>query len=140
MHTRRALLGYALSFHYPSEKAQLNVLSVVMVSMGLAAFSILICGIPAVYGRYAPNCSSLWGFNMNGKLAWVVQECPNVVLGVSNIILGRPECLTSTVNQVFMAMFLVHYVNRTFIYPLQIRGGKPTPFSVRICPPYRQLC
>jgi 3-oxo-5-alpha-steroid 4-dehydrogenase 1 len=29
-----------------------------------------------------------------------------------------------------MALFLVHYLNRTFVYPLQIRGGKPTPFSV----------
>ena len=27
-------------------------------------------------------------------------------------------------------MFLLHYVQRTFVFPLLIRGGKPTPLIV----------
>lgn len=33
-------------------------------------------------------------------------------------------------NAALLAMFLVHYFHRDFIFPLRLRGGKPTPFVV----------
>ena len=33
-------------------------------------------------------------------------------------------------NALPLALFLVHYFNRDIIYPLRLRGGKPTPFVV----------
>ena len=38
--------------------------------------------------------------------------------------------LRAPANALLMAMFLLHYFNRYFIYPLRLRGGKPTPFIV----------
>ena len=29
-----------------------------------------------------------------------------------------------------LALFALHYVNRTLIFPLKIRGGKPTPLTL----------
>jgi 3-oxo-5-alpha-steroid 4-dehydrogenase 1 len=31
---------------------------------------------------------------------------------------------------ILLALFLIHYINRDFIFPLRIRGGKPTPFTI----------
>jgi 3-oxo-5-alpha-steroid 4-dehydrogenase 1 len=33
-------------------------------------------------------------------------------------------------NWILLGLFLLHYVNRSFIFPLLIRGGKPTPFVI----------
>jgi hypothetical protein len=50
------------------------------------SFGILMSGVPAVYGRYnTADISALWGFNVNGRAAWVLQELPN--LGLLNLIL-----------------------------------------------------
>lgn len=34
------------------------------------------------------------------------------------------------VNGILLAAFLAHYFNRTLIFPMRIRGGKPTPATV----------
>jgi len=31
-----------------------------------------------------------------------------------------------------LGLFMMHYVNRSVIYPLQMRGGKPTPCIVML--------
>jgi len=31
-----------------------------------------------------------------------------------------------------LGLFMTHYVNRSVIYPLQMRGGKPTPCMVML--------
>jgi hypothetical protein len=31
------------------------------------------------------------------------------------------------VNRVLVGLFLVHYIQRSFVFPFLIRGGKPTP-------------
>jgi 3-oxo-5-alpha-steroid 4-dehydrogenase 1 len=33
---------------------------------------------------------------------------------------------------VLLAAFLLHYANRAFVYPLRMRGGKPTPLLVML--------
>jgi hypothetical protein len=33
-------------------------------------------------------------------------------------------------NALLLGLFLLHYLNRCFVYPLRLRGGKPTPFVV----------
>ena len=40
------------------------------------------------------------------------------------------ERLRQPANALLLALFLVHYLHRDFIFPLRIRGGKPTPFVV----------
>ena len=47
-----------------------------VVSFVIAAVALL-SGILAPYGRYAKQG---WGFLIDGKVAWIVQEAPNLVV------------------------------------------------------------
>ena len=77
-----------------------------------------------------PGASPLWGLPVNAKVAWIVQEIPCVIIGGSNMLLGKSECLDATVNQILLSLFMMHYTNRSLVYPLRMRGSKPTPFLV----------
>ncbi len=43
---------------------------------------------------------------------------------------GKDECIGSLVNRILLGMFLLHYLQRAFIFPFLIRGGKPTPLMI----------
>ena len=64
--------------------------------------------------------------------AWVLQEIPCVIIGASNMASGSRDCMESTCNQLLLCLFMTHYFNRSLIYPLRLRGGKPTPFLVML--------
>lgn len=93
-----------------------------------AAAALLLSGIDAPYGRYAVGASKLWGFKIPGKAAWVLQELPNLVAIAICLAVADPAIAYATPNVVLLAMFGFHYTNRTLVFPLLIRGGKPTPF------------
>lgn len=78
------------------------------------------------YGRYS---TSRYGFPVNARLAWFVQELPAFMVPFC-LLAWTPAAKASTpANQVLLAMYLCHYVQRSLIYPFLIRGGKPTPFA-----------
>ncbi|XP_074649065.1 3-oxo-5-alpha-steroid 4-dehydrogenase 1-like [Tubulanus polymorphus] len=77
--------------------------------------------VNAPYGRYS---SAKWGVFIPAKFAWLVQELPSFVAPVFCIYLGSKPNIA---NRCLLGIFLTHYVQRTFIYPLLIKGGKPTP-------------
>ena len=95
------------------------------VLMGLfaASFAALMAGIEATYGRYSIG-SKAW--MMNGKLAWVLQEVPVLIMAGVAYERGDPAAAKSYVNMFLLSMLAAHYVNRTFIFPFRLRGGKPT--------------
>ena len=63
----------------------------------------------------------------------LLQESPSFNVAVLCFYLsGKKDNITSIVTRIFLWLFLVHYVQRSFIYPLLIRGGKPFPFSTFI--------
>ncbi|KAI0231600.1 3-oxo-5-alpha-steroid 4-dehydrogenase 1 [Lamellibrachia satsuma] len=43
---------------------------------------------------------------------------------------SRTSRITNVANALLLGMFSVHYLHRTFIYPLLIRGGTPTPLLI----------
>ena len=69
---------------------------------------------------------------VNGKLAWVIQEAPSLLIPLWCFLNGDEYVTDSTANRVLLMFFIGHYFNRTIIFPLQIRGGKPTPFGVML--------
>lgn len=85
--------------------------------------------VQAPYGRYQPGSSPAWGFRMDGRLAWVVQECPCFFFAVwmwataDSKVFGAP-------NKLLLGLYLLHYSHRTWVFPIRMRGGKPTPFLV----------
>lgn len=68
--------------------------------------------------RYPRVCAQeLPSFAVPASFAWATYPSPQT---------------TSLANQLLLCAFCAHYFNRTFIFPMMIRGGKPTPFSVFI--------
>lgn len=136
------LFGELLQGSFNSETELINFLSYAMLLTSLPTVIALTCGrLSAPYGKYASDkLANYFGFMVNGQLAWVIQELPSfAIASYLWISSARSEVETrgnllslSAINQrtVLLSMYLLHYTNRTFIFPLRIRGGKPTPFGI----------
>lgn len=102
----------------------LDRLAFFMIFMaGCTYLSLLFENVP--YGRYA---TSKYGFPVNVKFAWFVQELPAFCVPLCLVTLTSASRTSLLPNQLLLAMYFCHYVQRSLIYPFLIRGGKPTPF------------
>ncbi|XP_030644775.1 3-oxo-5-alpha-steroid 4-dehydrogenase 1 [Chanos chanos] len=113
---------------FSSEEEELYVLDCLayfMMFMALATFfTLLFENVP--YGRYA---SSKYGFPVNVKLAWFIQELPAFCIPLGLVFWTSSAKSSQLANQLLLAMYFCHYVQRALIYPFLIRGGKSTPFA-----------
>jgi len=72
--------------------------------------------VTAPYGRHdRPG----WGRSIPNALGWVIMELPAVALFIG--IYVRGEHSASTAPLVLLGMWQLHYIHRTFIYPLRLR-------------------
>lgn len=119
------ILEYGLQFLTSAEQERwlLNFMAYFLMVLAFAVL-IFLCIYKAPYGRYA-NAS--WGFPVNAKLAWCVQETPAVVIPLTYMACIDSPQLSNTVNQLLLSLYFIHYGHRAFIYPFLIQGGKPTP-------------
>ncbi|KXZ52816.1 hypothetical protein GPECTOR_8g200 [Gonium pectorale] len=93
-------------------------------------FIALIAGISAPYGRYSRGG---WGVFINARLAWLTQEIPSLLVFVGILLRADPASFLShplSARTALACAFCAHYVYRSLVFPLVIRGGKPTPLSV----------
>ena len=82
--------------------------------------------IPAGFGQLI---SKRWGTAMiNNRLGWVIMELP-VVLLMALFWLFSERTFDPT-PLVFFGIFNIHYCQRTFIFPLLIRGDDQMPWSI----------
>jgi len=133
-------------FEDTSEQGIIFLLSLAMLATSLPTLVALTCGrLSAPYGKYATDkLANYFGFMVNGQVAWVVQELPSFVIAsylwytsasIESVEqTGKIQTYLSlnAINQrtVLLTLYLLHYTNRAFIFPLRIRGGKPTPFGI----------
>ncbi|XP_006012612.1 3-oxo-5-alpha-steroid 4-dehydrogenase 1 isoform X1 [Latimeria chalumnae] len=104
----------------------LKYMSYLLILMGILVFLILqFVNVP--YGRFA---SSSFGFPVNAKLAWFIQEVPSLVVPVYQVFYTVNNRLSHLPNQILVTMFICHYMHRSLIFPFLIRGGKPIPFII----------
>ncbi|XP_072365587.1 3-oxo-5-alpha-steroid 4-dehydrogenase 1 isoform X1 [Scyliorhinus torazame] len=95
-----------------------------MVLMGVCTF--LICQfVDLPYGRYAHG---KFGFAVNVKAAWFIQETPSLALPLYLMFFSTDTNPLQLPNQLLLGMFICHYIHRSLIFPFLIRGGKATPF------------
>ncbi|HIA04625.1 MAG TPA: DUF1295 domain-containing protein [Myxococcales bacterium] len=82
--------------------------------------------ITAPYGRHQREG---WGPSIPARWAWVIMESPNVLIVGGLFYLGDRH--SNPVAIVFMAMWMLHYIHRSYIYPFQAQmSGKTMPLSV----------
>ncbi len=79
--------------------------------------------ITAPYGRHLrPG----WGPTLPARAGWIIMESPSVLLFAAIFLAGNRA--QETVPLLLFALWQVHYLNRTFIFPLRLREtGKRMP-------------
>ncbi len=90
-----------------------------------AGIFILLFFVPAPYGKYIRDN---WGPNINNKLGWFIMELPTVIIYILFFLLGYRK--TELVAVVFLCIWLLHYMQRTFIFPFLIRGKNVMPITI----------
>jgi 3-oxo-5-alpha-steroid 4-dehydrogenase 1 len=73
---------------------------------------------------------SKWGKSIDNRLGWVVMEIPVVIAIITLWLLS--ERRFETVPIIFICIFNLHYIQRTFIFPLLIRGKERMPVIIMI--------
>ncbi|KAA0149917.1 hypothetical protein FNF27_02595 [Cafeteria roenbergensis] len=99
-----------------------------MIAAGVLA-AVLLQWIDAPYGRYQVKASPLWGMAVDNRVAWLLQELPSFAFAVWGWYTADPEAFGAA-NRVLLGLYLLHYTHRAWVFPLRMRGGKPTPLSV----------
>jgi 3-oxo-5-alpha-steroid 4-dehydrogenase 1 len=82
-----------------------------------AAIAPFLLFVSAPYGRHA---RSGWGPRMNGTAGWVLMEAVSPLAMAFLFAIGTHR---NAVAVAFLAMWLVHYVHRSFVFPFRRRGG-----------------
>ncbi|XP_074312286.1 steroid 5-alpha-reductase DET2 [Silene latifolia] len=82
----------------------------------------------APYGRYTQKG---WGPTLPSWISWLLMESPSVIATLFIYSLGRNAA--SPQSLALLSVFLLHYLHRTFIYPLRLRNATSVaPFPVSI--------
>lgn len=82
--------------------------------------------ITAPYGRHGRKG---WGPEVGQRLGWVLMELPAVALWLGIFAVGTHALEVAPL--ALLAIWQLHYINRTFVFPFRIRAeGKTTPVSI----------
>ena len=101
-----------------------------MAVMALIVFIVLFF-LNAGYGYLS---TSNWGPKINNKTAWVLMECPAFLFllyytldfAASGVETGNDKFVL----YVMAGLFLLHYFQRSFIFPLLMKGKSTTPIAI----------
>ncbi|MFH1663051.1 MAG: DUF1295 domain-containing protein [Chloroflexota bacterium] len=98
-----------------SERTLFDILLVSWFVLALVIF-ITLFFISAPYGRHARRG---WGHAINSKLGWIIMEAPAPIVFFVFFVLGDNRITISML--VFLALWLLHYIHRAFIYPFGLQ-------------------
>ena len=101
---------------------------ILLVMGGLAAF--VFVALYFVNAGYGMMYSKRWGLSVNNRLGWILMELPAFLLMFVLWYLS-PRCF-DCVPLVFFLVFEVHYFQRTFIFPMLMRGSNRMPWLIII--------
>jgi len=93
-------------------------LTMALLALAVAVFVVLQF-VTAPYGKFT---RAGWGPKINRTAGWVVQEAPSVLIFAWCFAVS--DRTTDPLAIVFLVMWLVHYGNRTFVFPFRLRGGR----------------
>lgn len=98
-----------------------------LLAMSIIAVIVFVClhFVDAGYGRFYDR---KWGPAINNKLGWVLMEAP--VFFAMLVLFLLSDRRDDSVRIVMLALFELHYFQRSFIFPLLIRGKGRMPLSI----------
>lgn len=102
-----------------------QTIAFVWIAIAIIVFCLLL-KITAPYGRHS---SSKWGPSISDRLGWMLMEAP-VLIVLYALIIPRWEALDLE-SWIMVGLFSLHYLNRTFIYPMRVNTkGKSMPLVI----------
>ena len=100
------------------------MLLIVMAALAVVVFVSLFF-VDAGYGKfYQPK----WGPAIDNRVGWVLMEAP--VFFAMLLLWWFSDRRWDTVRIIFLVLFELHYFNRSFIFPMHIRGHNRMPLSI----------
>ena len=104
-----------------------NYFDTFLISMACLAILVFIAlfYVRAGYGKFY---NKSWGPTIGNRIGWVVMEAPVFIL--MSIFWLTSDRTFSLPHIILFAFFQVHYFQRSFIFPLLIRGKGVMPLSV----------
>ncbi len=97
--------------------------------MTLTGIIVFVClyFVTAGYGQFR---TKQWGWSINNKIGWVLMEVPAfLTMLLVWIACGRPTTLPTIV---FFGLFMLHYFQRTFVFPFLMNGNSRMPISIML--------
>ena len=105
-----------------------NIFLAIMAGIAVIVFFTLY-HITAGYGKFV---TGKWGITVNNKLGWVLMESP-VFLLMLYMFMNSPRSEFIRDNLVYYAVsapFFIHYFQRSFIFPVLIKGNGKMPIAI----------
>jgi len=69
------------------------------------------------------------GFKIGARLGWIIQELPSFLVAAGFLYEKWPHDVNWT-QTLLIGMFTLHYFNRSFIFPFQIKQGRDTSLAI----------
>ena len=111
--------GYTLSIF--------NGFIIFWILLGAITF-IYLFFVSAPYGRHIRKG---WGRNISARAGWVIMESPCVLIMLIYAFIVKDDL--ESLHIIFLSLWLLHYVHRSFIYPFVIDMTNPKmPISIAV--------
>ena len=105
--------------------ADFNTLVIAWILLAVVIFPFVLKYV-APYGRHT---KSSWGPLINNKAGWIIMESPALIVFSFFFLSGINA--QNVVCWILFGFWMIHYINRTVIYPFRIRTkGKKIPLSI----------
>ncbi|MBL0339952.1 MAG: hypothetical protein IPP71_02980 [Bacteroidetes bacterium] len=98
------------------ELTTLNTISYIWLALAIIVH-VTMFYVTAPFGRHT---SDKWGISINNKLGWVIMEFPSLAIMIYFLFTGTHSFHSYV--WILFSLWIIHYLNRTFIYPVRIRA------------------
>jgi 3-oxo-5-alpha-steroid 4-dehydrogenase 1 len=96
----------------------------IWIAIAIVIFPIALF-VTAPYGRHTKKIGKM----IPNKLGWILMEIPSPVLCIYFFVTGIAD--KTMFHYLFVSLFVLHYLNRTFVWPLRTRTkGKKMPLMI----------
>jgi hypothetical protein len=104
------------------------------VALGIIALSPIVFGVefflkPSTYGKLHDSKRSYFGPLVSARCAWMLFESPNWVWALIGYW-NRNQQAFRLPNMILWLAFLLHYMNRSIVYPLRMSSASQTPVAI----------
>lgn len=99
------------------------------VLMAMAALAVVVfAALHFVTAGYGVMYTKRWGPTVGNRLGWVLMEAP-VFFAMGVLWALSPRC-SEAAPCVMASLFMLHYFQRSFIFPLRIKGKSRMPLAI----------